>query len=151
MGVVRRVGGESQEMAYRQGGTHSQRDSLRQPLLQQTVSGVSSYDTDAALIEERNRDMREIEGELSALRDVMRDVKGLVDEGRDQLDIVEEQVVVSDIRVEKGIDDLTDANRLACSARWKKLMPAHRRRVQCTFRRVVCSYAMRINTTHLVL
>ncbi len=95
-------------MAYRQGGTHSQRDSLRQPLLQQTVSGVSSYDTDAALIEERNRDMREIEGELSALRDVMRDVKGLVDEGRDQLDIVEEQVVVSDIRVEKGIDDLTD-------------------------------------------
>jgi t-SNARE complex subunit (syntaxin) len=81
---------------------------LRQPLLQQTVSGVSSYDTDAALIEERNRDMREIEGELSALRDVMRDVKGLVDEGRDQLDIVEEQVVVSDIRVEKGIDDLTD-------------------------------------------
>merc|ERR1712225_120231 len=121
MGVVRRVGGESQEMAYRQGGTHSQRDSLRQPLLQQTVSGVSSYDTDAALIEERNRDMREIEGELSALRDVMHDVKGLVDEGRDQLDVVEEQVVVSDIRVEKGIDDLTDANRLACSARWKKL------------------------------
>jgi hypothetical protein len=99
---------EKDKMAYRQGGTHSQRDSLRQPLLQQTVSGVSSYDTDAALIEERNRDMREIEGELSALRDVMRDVKGLVDEGRDQLDIVEEQVVVSDIRVEKGIDDLTD-------------------------------------------
>ncbi len=28
---------------------------------------------------------------------------------------------------------------------------AHRRRVQCTFRRVVCCYAMRINTTHLVL
>lgn len=85
-----------------------QRDSLRQPLLSQTVSGVSSYDTDAALIEERNRDMREIEGELSALRDVMRDVKGLVDEGREHLDVAEQHVVVSDVRVEKGIDDLQE-------------------------------------------
>jgi hypothetical protein len=100
----------------RHGGTHSQqRDSLRQPLLQQTVGGVSSYETDAALIEERNRDMREIEGELSALRDVMRDVKGLVDEGREQLDIAETQVVVSDVRVEKGIDDLTDVRHLSAN------------------------------------
>jgi len=96
----------------------SQQDELRQPLIQRTTS---SSHTDVAIIQERNRDMREIESELSALRDVMRDVKDLVDEGRDQLDIAEQQVVVSDVRVEKGIDDLEESNKLACSARWKKL------------------------------
>jgi len=83
----------------------SQQDELRQPLIQRTTS---SSHTDVAIIQERNRDMREIESELSALRDVMRDVKDLVDEGRDQLDIAEQQVVVSDVRVEKGIDDLEE-------------------------------------------
>lgn len=85
-------------------------EQLRQPLLAQTVSGFSSYDTDAALIEERNQDMRHLEGELSALRDVMHDVKGLVDEGREHLDTAEDHVVVADVRVEKGVDDLADVH-----------------------------------------
>lgn len=81
---------------------------LRQPLLAQTLVGGSNYDTDVSLVEERNRDMKNVEGELLALRDVMRDMQGLVNEGREQLDAAENNVVVSDVRVEKGVEDLTE-------------------------------------------
>jgi t-SNARE complex subunit (syntaxin) len=91
---------------------------LEEPLL------ATSYNTDAKLIEERNRDMREIESEIGAVREVMQDFSDIVAQGREQLDTVEVTVGKTDEDVEKGVEELVVANKFACSARWKMLIIA---------------------------
>ncbi|KAL6048506.1 hypothetical protein QOT17_020994 [Balamuthia mandrillaris] len=95
---------------------------LNEPLLKQ-VSVDRSYglDADRAIIDEQNRGMQGIAEDVEALRDVMADMKHLVDEGREHLNITEEQTSSAVANTAQANEELVVANKLACSARYKML------------------------------
>jgi len=66
--------------------------------------------------------MKEIESEMGALKDVITDVHGLVEQGKEGLDHIEGHVSEAETNTKHAVDELIIANKWACSARWKVLI-----------------------------
>jgi len=79
-------------------------------------------EVDNRLIEEQNQDIKNIESDLQALNELFVDVNNLVGEQGEQLNVVEDHVISSDIQVQKGTEELTVAAKYQKSARKKIIL-----------------------------
>ncbi len=91
----------------------SQRSTLKEPLLQQQLVGGSSAQVDRKLIEERNADLKDIETELGALKEVVVDVNHITHESGEKLDRVAENIHRVEVNVERGVNQLQDVSTRA--------------------------------------
>jgi len=92
-------------------------------LQKQALEELKELDeVDNRLIEEQNQDIKNIESDLQALNELFVDVNNLVGEQGEQLNVVEDHVISSDIQVQKGTEELTVAAKYQKSARKKIIL-----------------------------
>jgi len=89
------------------------------PKQQQQVADFKELNVDDELIKEYNTDIKSLESDLLELQTVFNDVGLLVDQQGQMLDNVETNVASADNNVVVARGKLSDAMRLATSARWK--------------------------------
>jgi len=78
-------------------------------------------EVDQRLLEERNREMKELEKELVAISEVFVDLDNLTQQQGAQLRVAQSNVESADVRVEEGTKELVKAARYNCAYR-KKLV-----------------------------
>jgi len=74
---------------------------------------------DEAIILEQNNDIKAIERDLEQLAEAFVDVNKELEGQREMLDTVSNNVGSATTNTEEGAKEIKEANRLACSARWK--------------------------------
>lgn len=104
------------ELHMSQGGDN------RQSVGKYDLQEIGLGDVDEAIIEEQNREIRELERDLVGLADVFKDVKELIEEQGTALDPAEQNVRDAEETTRGAVVELKKANKLACAARWKILI-----------------------------
>src|SRR5688500_16642876 len=67
---------------------------------------------DRTVIEERNKDIAELDSQMAELNEIFRDVASLVQEQGDALDVIESSIVASDVKCVGGHMELDRASKL---------------------------------------
>ena len=93
----------------------------QEQLAAEGLYAVDGSDVDAAIMEERRKELAAIEKDTLVLKDLFLDMKDLVDEQQEAVDEVETNVEVAQERVEKGVVDLKKASDYRMAYRKKML------------------------------
>ena len=109
--------GQQQQQQQRQAQVQQQSQ------VQQTaVNGT--LEVEMAIAKEEAEEIKNIERDLLAVRDIFQDISVLVQDQGEHIDIIEENVNVTADNVQKGMKDLEVANELQQKARKKKCIVA---------------------------
>eukprot|EP00297_Palpitomonas_bilix_P000154 CAMPEP_0113918708 /NCGR_PEP_ID=MMETSP0780_2-20120614/33514_1 /TAXON_ID=652834 /ORGANISM="Palpitomonas bilix" /LENGTH=243 /DNA_ID=CAMNT_0000918571 /DNA_START=304 /DNA_END=1032 /DNA_ORIENTATION=+ /assembly_acc=CAM_ASM_000599 len=95
---------------------------LGEPLLQEDVkvqvSKAGTFELEMQL--DKNKELQDLERDVHEIAGLFEEVAVLVKEGGEQIDVIEENVSSANAAAAKGVEELTEAQRLAKKARKKK-------------------------------
>lgn len=96
-------------------------NNTREPIQQQQFAeDVDFQAADVEDLERRNIQIKALEGQMLEIAEMFKDMQKLVHEQQEVLDIIDNNIVTANAHVEKGHDELVEAEQLQIKARKRK-------------------------------